>query len=165
MIGEQYAGTARARRRTHKRWQWPSTEAIAGRKRVALALGDSVLVQLLLAMSFVAMALLLYLAQASQADVLQLTISELQQDHAVLIARNASLHASATQLQSLRRIDAAATGQLHMTKPNLATTLWVRPVLPTLAATPQLTSTQVAQQQSEPLAELQRAWSNFLASL
>jgi len=93
-------------------------------------LGRSVLVQLLLAMSFVALAALLYLLQASQGSVLAVNIANLQVQRSQLVAQNASLRATATSLQSFRRIDDIATRQLHMTKIDLSNTIWLRPTVP-----------------------------------
>lgn len=140
--------------------------AIAGRERLAQALGQSVLVQLMLAMSFVALAALLYMAQASQVSVQQINISELQSDRVQLTSDNASLRATTTDLQSLPRIDAVATSRLHMTKPDLSTAIWVSPVVPRVPV-PHTAGGDVAaaQRQSEPLTWLEHFVSMIQASL
>lgn len=156
MIGEQLAGTATTRRKK-ARWAVP---AVAGRRHLATLMGDSTLVQAMLAMSFVALAALLYLAQASQADVLQLNIGALQQERYALNAQNASLHAQATTLQSLQRIDNAAQTQLHMTRPDLSTAIWVSPILPTVPSVHSVDAgTLSAEHASQPLAQIE----NFIA--
>lgn len=162
MIGEQYAGNAAARRR---RTVW-AVPAVAGRERVSRLLGDSTLVQVMLAMTFVAVAALLYLSQASEADVLQLNIASLQQERYVLNSQNADLHAQATQLQSLQRVDWAAQNQLHMTRPDLSTAIWVSPVLPNLPPAPRAdAASSAAERASQPLAQIERFIAFVHASL
>lgn len=143
-------------------------------------LGQSVLVRLLLAMSFVALAGLLYLLQASQASVLEVNISDLQASHAQLAAENASLRITATSLQSLPRIDDVATHRLHMLKPDLSSAIWISPVLPQVGvrqadgslsttdspATPiWLTQMSSAQHRSQPLGWMKRLLTLIRSSL
>jgi cell division protein FtsL len=110
------------------------------------------MVQLMLAMSLVAFAALLYLIQASQASVLEYNIAELQAQQVQLQAANAHLHAQVTTLQSPQRIDTLATTQLHMTKPDLSTAIWVTPVLPRVVFPRPLNADVVdAQRASQPL--------------
>ena len=114
------------------------------------------MVQLMLAMSLVAFAALLYLVQASQASVLEYNIAELQTEQVQLQATNADLHAQVTALQSPTRIDLFARNQMHMTKPDISTAIWVRPVLPRIVSPRPLNADLVdAQHASEPLAWLE----------
>jgi cell division protein FtsL len=114
------------------------------------------MVQLMLAMSLVAFAALLYLVQASQASVLEYNIAELQAQQVQLQATNADLHAQVTALQSPTRIDLLARNQLHMTKPDISTAIWVRPVMPRITSPRPLNADLVeAQRASQPLAWLQ----------
>lgn len=127
--------------------------ARAGQERLADWLQSSVLVQLVLAMGFVALAALLYLGQASQVSVLEVNISDLQSRQVQLNADYASLEANATSLQSLQRVEHLATTQLHMTRPDLSTAVWVQPVLPRIVPLRPLNAdTLAAQRASEPLA-------------
>jgi cell division protein FtsL len=111
----------------------------------------------MLAMTFVAVAALLYLAQASQASVLEFNIADQQSQQIQLTAQNASLQSTAIALQSLQRVDQIATTQLHMTKPDPSSAIWVRPVIPNVVAIRPLNAdTLSAQRQSEPLAWMAR---------
>ena len=168
MIGERYAApSGRAQTRAsrgpairERRPLWP------GRARLLDSLSRSVLVQLTLAMTFVALAALLYLAQASQVSVFQFNIAALQAERTQLTTDNATLNTTATGLQSLPRIDLIATGQLHMTKPDLSTTVWLAPVLPSVAPLPPVhADTQTAERQSQPLAWMKYALITLKQSL
>lgn len=176
MIGERshtsaYPIPARPRRlesKSRPSWQrrWDAQPAPAGRSRVGDALARSVLVQLMLAMTFVAVAALLYLAQASQASVLDYNIAALQAERSQLNSQNAGLQATATSLRSLPRIEAAASTQLHMTTPGMSGTIWIKPVLPTLAAPPLPSyDPRSAQKESQPLAWMKRVFSFVKSSL
>ena len=176
MIGQRYAVPARTGRRFSQ--SHPSSQtrtpasgyrdrpAAAGRKLFADALARSVLIQLMLAMTFVAFAALLYLAQASQASVLDYNIAALQADRSQLNSQNANLQAGATSLRSLKRIDAAATNQLHMTKPDISSTIWIRAVLPAASFLSAPTDDPLsAQKQSQPLGWMTRLLSFLKSSL
>lgn len=172
MIGERYAGigqagAVRARpTRRSLRARLAAKPAISGRERIAQTLGDSVLVQLMLAMALVAFAALLYLFQASHVSVLEMNISDLQSQQVQLRMDNAALRSTATTLQSLQRVDAAATGRLHMTRPDLSTTIWIRPVVPRLSSIRAVNADTVeAQRQSQPLAWMERALAAAKSSL
>jgi cell division protein FtsL len=120
----------------------------------------------MLVMSLIAFAGLLYLAQTSQVDVLKFTISDLRAERTQLTAQNASLHAEATSLQSITRIDQIATTQLHMAQPDLSSAVWVRPVTPRVAPLPSVASDAAqAERSSQPLAWMQRALRAIKASL
>src|SRR5579884_2599677 len=117
MLGEQSVAAARragvrSTQAKSGRLRWSARPAIAGRERLARWIGASVLVQLMLAMAFIAMAALLYLAQASQASILEYNIAEMQTRQTQLMATNAGLRASATTLQSPTRIDTLASTRL-----------------------------------------------------
>lgn len=171
MISERYAIGARAgalggskvRARPRRTWslappwrRWTSRSALAGRARLT-ALRQSVLVRLILAMTLMALAALLYLAQASQVSVLQFSIAELQTERTQLALENASLRMTATNLKSVRRVDRLASDQLHMTKPDISTSVWVWPVIPTMPATPTRTADRAsALQASQPVAWMHR---------
>lgn len=159
MIGERYATAGRLARRDRSSLprRWAARPAVAGRQRLAQALGQSVLIQLMLAMTFVALAALLYLAQASQASVLQFNIAGLQDQQAQLTVQNANLRATATSLESVQRIDTIAVRQLHMTTPALSRSVWVEPVIPQVAPIrPFNADTLSAQRRSQPLAWMRR---------
>jgi cell division protein FtsL len=120
----------------------------------------------MLAMSLVTFAALMYLVQASQASVLEYNISELQAQQVQLQATNADLHAQVTALQSPTRIDALATNQLHMAKPDLSTAIWVHPVLPRIVAPRPLNADLIeAQRASRPLAWLEHMATRIKMSL
>jgi cell division protein FtsL len=170
MIGQRYAvggrtaGRPARNRKTSLRDRLSARPSVAGRERLLQKLHESPLVQLMLAMSLCALALLLYLAQASQASVVQYNIEDLQAQQTRLRANNAILHASATSLQSLQRVDQAATSQLHMTKPELPNTIWVSPPPAQLPAVASVDSdTQAAEQRSTPLAWMSR-FADFVKS-
>jgi cell division protein FtsB len=160
MIGEQYAVARKPvlRQRRHEGLlTWAGRSVAVKRERLAHLTADSTLVQLMLAMTCVAAAGLLYLAQASQVSVLQYNMAGLQYQQTTLNARNASLRATATQLQSLQRIDTAATSQLHMTKPDLSTAIWITaPVPPAVHIYASNADTVAAEQASQPLAWMTR---------
>jgi cell division protein FtsL len=138
--------------------RWTALPALAGRERLGEALGQSVLVQLMLVLAFFALAGLLYMAQQSQVSVQEINISVLRSERVELVAKNTSLRTTATSLSSLQRIDAAATSQLHMTKPDLSATVWVSPVVPRVTAPPAVNAdTVAAQQSSQPLAWMAHA--------
>lgn len=156
MIGEQYAVARKpALRQQHREGPltWAGRSITVQRERLAHVSADSTLVQLMLAMTCVAAAGLLYLAQASQVSVLQYNIAGLQYQQTTLNAQNASLRASATQLQSLQRIDTAATSQLHMTKPDLSNAIWITSATPPkVTIRPYNADTVAAERASQPLA-------------
>jgi cell division protein FtsL len=137
--------------------------AIAGRQRIVSALSQSILVQLMLAMTFVALAALLYLAQASQASVLQFNIADLQARRSQLDINNASLQASVNSLQSPGRIDSLAAGKLHMVRPNLTNTIWITPVAPRISLRVPRGELAAAGKQSQPAASISR-FLRFVAS-
>jgi cell division protein FtsL len=140
--------------------------AVAGRERLGKLLNQSVLAQLMIAMCFFALALLFYLAQASQASVIQFNIADLQAQQQQLQINNANLHAQAAALQTAGRIDQAATTQLHMVKPDLGAAIWVRVQIPRVVPyRAQNADTLAAQRQSEPLAWLSNAFSAVKSSL
>lgn len=126
MISERLASrsTRPVRRSRHERWALP---AVAGRARLTEALGQSVLVQLMLAMSFVALAALLYMAQASQITVQQINIAVLRDSRQQLVAQNADLRSRADALQSLQRVQNIAITRFHMATPDITTAIWIRP--------------------------------------
>jgi cell division protein FtsL len=156
MIGERYA--VAGRRTTSQIERRRLLPAIAGRERLLQALSSSVLVQIMLAMTCVAVAGLLYLAQASQASVLQFSIGDQQTRQVQLSAENASLRQQATQLQSLRRVDFVATTQLHMTKPELSSAVWITATAPRLPAVRTVRAGMLAAERaSQPLAWIDRA--------
>jgi cell division protein FtsL len=120
----------------------------------------------MLAMSCVALAGLLYLAQANQASVLQYNIAELQVERVQLTAQDGTLRAAAMPLQSPQRIVSAAQTQLHMQQPNPSNTLWIAPTFSQVALPPSpAASSQAAQQRSQPLAWMRRVFGAVKASL
>ncbi|PZS04115.1 MAG: hypothetical protein DLM70_08255 [Chloroflexi bacterium] len=128
-----------------------------GRERLLDTLGTSTSVQMMLAMSLVALACMMYLAQASEASVTQVTINALQDNRARLQMQSASLHASATSLQSLSRIEILASTHLKMAQADLSTTIWISPRVPRPAAyRSQEQDTVAAAQRSEPIAWIGR---------
>lgn len=111
----------------------------------------------MLAMSLVAFAAMLYLFQASHASVLEMNIGDLQGQQVQLRMDDATLRSTASTLQSLQRVDSVATNQLHMTKPDLSTAIWIHPATPRLAAIRAVNAdTVTAQRQSQPLAWMHR---------
>lgn len=167
MIGEQYAAPRQApQRRREGRLTGIDKSVTVKRRRLQRVAAESTLGQLMLAMTCVATAGLLYLAQASQVSVLQYNIAGLQNQQVTLNAQNASLRATATQLQSLRRIDAAATAQLHMTKPDLSSAIWVNAVTPPPVQIRALNAdTVAAEQASQPLAWMKHLFTLVRSSL
>lgn len=138
MISERYAVAAQPvsrpapRTRTRKptiRQQLARRPATAGRERLADALGGSLVIQLMLVMSLVVFAALIYLNQASHVSVLQYNISDLQIQQGNLRQVNAQLNAAASTLQSPARIENAAV-QFHMTKPEPNNTVWITVPVP-----------------------------------
>ena len=117
-------------------------------------------------MTFIATALLLYLAQASQTSVLQFSIADLQTEHARLVAQNSSLQSTSTALRSLGRVDQAASTQLHMAKADISTAIWVSPVVPRAYTLPPAgAEAALAGQQSRPLAWIERVFTLIRSSL
>ncbi|GAC1326818.1 MAG: hypothetical protein NVS2B16_09520 [Chloroflexota bacterium] len=171
MIGQRYVAGTRAgappRTAGQIRNKPLAARPAAGRlDQVLDALGRSVLVQLMLAMTLVALAAMIYLAQASQASVLSVRISNSQDVHVHLELQNANLHDAATQYQSLTRIETLASNRLHMSRADLSTTIWINPEVPRL--TPlrsQRYDLYAAQQRSEPRAWLQRVMHFVVSSL
>ena len=164
MIVQRYAVGARPapRARVHRptlRERLAARPAISGRQRVAEKLGNSLVVQLMLVMSLVVFALVVYLYQASQVSVLSYNITYLQGSQGRLRQQNAQLNATQSELTSPARIEAAAT-TFQMTKPDIATTIWVNvPVPHVRVVRPIAADMAAAQQRSEP-----RAWvKNFIS--
>jgi cell division protein FtsL len=148
------------------RARWSGRPAIAGRERLAEALGQSVLVQLMLAMSFVALAALLYMVQASQVSVQRININTLRTEQMELAAANTNYDATAASLQSYTRIDAEATSQLQMAPSDPSTWVSLNPFVPRVVAIPSVTAdTSSAQKASQPLAWMERAISLVRSSL
>jgi hypothetical protein len=111
----------------------------------------------MLATVLVATAFLFYLAQASQASVIELNISYLQVESGKLDAQNANLHAAAAGYQSLPRLSWIATNEFHMVPPDIRQTVWIRPVYPTVLPVPNPAADQVrARQRSQPIAWISR---------
>lgn len=163
MIGERYAPAARVRA-TPKgssigrlRGRLVARPAVSGRERLSLSIGNSVLIQLALAMTLVAFAAMIYLFQASQFSILEMNISDLQNQQAQLKLDNAALQTTASSLQSIQRVDTLATTQLHMIKPDVASFMWITPATPRMPAIRAVNADLVqAQRQSQPLAWMQR---------
>jgi cell division protein FtsL len=160
MIGERFAVSGRVRGEPARIEGQPALgrltaqPSVAGRQRLTQSLGDSMLVRLLLAMSLLVLALLLYLFQATQASVHDFTISDLRAQQMQLRLENAQLRLNATSLQSIQRIDDVATTQLKMSKPPDDSIIWVSPVIPHVVALPAINADVVtAQERSSP-----RAW-------
>lgn len=170
MISER-AVPARGRTSTGQTrvWRVPSLRAapaIAGRQRLMEALGRSVLVQLMLAMTFIAIAFLFYMAQESQISVQQINLSVLRSDHMQLVANNTTLRGAATALQSTTRIDRTATTGLGMSTPDNSSYVWVPVAVPPLAAEHAVNAdTLAAERQSSPLAWMGRFLSTVQSSL
>ena len=167
MIGERLAaggnrvaaraGSLRARRQPATERARRVAPVVALRDRLADGLQHSVLMQLMCAMSFVALAGMLYLAQASQASVLQFNIQDLQYTRTQLSAQNASLQATATSLNSVTRVNSLALGPFHMTKPDFSHAIWINVSAPTIMALrPAYTNVPSAQRQSRPAAWIVR---------
>ncbi len=162
MIGERYAPASRVRATPkissagRMRARIIAGPAVSGRERLSLSIGNSVLIQLALAMSLVAFAAMIYLFQASQFSILEMNISDLQNQQVQLRVDNAALQTTASSLQSIQRVDTIATTQMHMTKPDIATFMWVTPATPRIPAIRAVNADLVAaQRQSQPLAWMQ----------
>jgi cell division protein FtsL len=135
-------------------------------QRLERLVGDSTPVRLMLATVLVAIAFLLYLAQASQASVIDLNIGYLQAESAQLNVENTNLRTTAATFRSTQRISLAAINHLHMVQPDMAHTVWVRAAFPTVA--PPIdggADSRRAQQRSQPLAWTRRLVSFVRASL
>ena len=144
----------------------PAAPALAGCARLGQYVERSVLMRLMFAMFFIAVAAVLYLQQAGQASVLEYNIAALQSEQLQLNMRNANLHASATDLQAPQRIESMATGQLQMLKPDPSNTIWNRPLVPRVAAAPPPDVTlATADRVSSPLAWISRTLSFIKSSL
>ena len=147
------------------RARWSRRPAIAGRERLAAALGQSVLVRLMLATSLVALAALLYMVQASQASVQQININTLRTEQMDLAAAQTNYNATASTLKSTTRIDFEATSKLQM-GPSASLPIWVYPVVPRVGAISSVNAdTSAAQRASQPLAWMGRAVSFVHSSL
>jgi cell division protein FtsL len=172
MIGERYAPASRVRA-TPKgssvgrlRDRIVARPAVSGRERLSVSVANSVLVQLALAMSLVAFAAMIYLFQASQFSILEMNISDLQNQQAQLKVDNAALQTTASSLQSIQRVDRIATTQLHMTKPDIATFMWIVPATPRMPVVRAVNADLLeAQRQSQPLAWMQHFASFVQSSL
>ncbi len=104
--------------------------AVAGRERLAEALGESLVIQLMLVMSLVVFAALIYLNQASKVSVSQYKISDLTAQQSMLRQDNAQLNAIKSHLILPGRIDSIATTRLHMAKADFSSNLWVTVTVP-----------------------------------
>ena len=140
MIGERSApatrvrATAKRSSRGSVRERLIARPAVSGRERLSLSAGTSVLIQLALAMSLVAFAAMVYLFQASQVSVLEMNIADMQNQQVQLRIDNAALQTTASSLQSLQRVDAIATNQLHMIRPDISTSMWITSAAPRITA-------------------------------
>lgn len=153
MIGERYApGLAIPKEKRPSRAKSALEPAIAGHVRLRAFIGQSLHARLSFAMAFVFVALLLYLAQASQISVREFTIADLQQQQMQLSIENADLHATAASLQSLQRIGNIASTRFHMAPPVATRPVWVSPVVPRVASIPRVSLDAAAMKRSEPLA-------------
>ena len=164
MIGERYApasrvrATPRASTKGTVRRHLMARPAISGRERLSLSIGNSVLIQLALAMSLVAFAAMVYLFQASQYSILEMNIADLQNQQVQLKLDNATLQTTASGLQSIPRVDRIATTQMHMTRPDMGSFMWITPATPRLPVIRAVNADLVdAQRQSQPLAWMQHA--------
>jgi cell division protein FtsL len=162
MIGERYAPATRVRAAAKSSNRGTLQErliarpAVSGRARLSLSVGNSVLIQLALAMSLVAFAAMVYLFQASQVSIMEMNIGDLQNQQVHLRMDNAALQTTAASLQSLQRIDAIATNQLHMIRPDISTSMWITSAAPRISAIRAVNADVVeAQRQSQPLAWMQ----------
>lgn len=170
MISERVVpvrGRAAARQERARRLpSLSAAPAIAGRRRLMEALGKSVVVQLMLAMTLIAVASLLYMAQESQISVQQINIAALRSDHMQLVAENTVLRARATSLQSTQRVDQVATTKLGMTAQTPADQVWLQvEVRPLPAVRPVNADTVAAQRASSPGAWLHRFVRTIQSSL
>jgi cell division protein FtsL len=151
------ASTLRARRQPAIDRTGSVAPVVALRERLADGLQHSVLMQLMLAMSFVALAGMLYLAQASQTSVLQFNIQDLHYTQTQLAAQNASLQAAATSLNSVTRVNSLALGRFQMTKPDFSHAIWINVSAPTVVLLqPAYANVRSAQRQSRPAAWIVR---------
>lgn len=130
---------------------------VDGRRLLSQLARQSVLMQLIFAMGLISVAALIYVNQASKVSVLQFSIADQQRAQGVLRMQNSNLYATATSLQSLPRIEAAATSQLHMIKPAYGNILWIRPLVPIVAPPPVDTYSASARVDSQPLSWMQHA--------
>jgi hypothetical protein len=116
-------------------------------------------------MTFVAVAALLYMAQAGQVSVQQININTLTGERMNLVAANTRYRAISTTLQSAQRIDTGAT-QLHMTAPPPSSVLWLNPVVPQVAPIRPVNADALsAQRASQPLAWMEHAVAFVRSSL
>jgi hypothetical protein len=148
-------------RRPSVRERIAARPAVAGRERLADALGDHLAIQLMLVMSLVVFVALVYLHLASQVSVLRFNIAELQIQQGNLNQQNVQLHATQSSLVAPGRIEAAAAA-IKMTKidPNL--TVWVKVQVPRVTAIrPVGADVAAAQRRSEPAAWVR----SFVAAL
>lgn len=172
MIGERYApatrvrATPRSSKKVTLRDRLIDRPAVSGRERLSLSVGNSVLVQLALAMTLVAFAAMIYLFQASQMSILEMNISELQNQQVQLRVDNASLQTTAATLQSIPRVDTIATTQMHMTKPDMATFMWISPANPGMPVVHAVNADVVAaERRSQPLAWMKQFLTAVQSSL
>jgi cell division protein FtsL len=159
MIGERYAPASRVRATSRGstkgmlRQRLIARPAVSGRERLSLSIGNSVLIQLALAMSLVAFAAMVYLFQASQYSILEMNIADLQNQQVQLKLDTAALQTTASSLQSIQRVDTIATTQMHMTKPDVGSLMWITPATPRMPVIRAVNADLVdAQRQSQPLA-------------
>jgi hypothetical protein len=130
--------------------------AIAGRERLAEALGESLVVQLMLVMSLVVFAALIYLNQASNVSVLQYQISDLTVQQSRLRQENAQLNAIRSHLKQPARISAAAQ-QMHMLSPDASNPVWVKVRVPIVhPLEPIASDLRTAETRSEPQSWVRR---------
>jgi cell division protein FtsL len=117
-------------------------------------------------MSLVAFAAMVYLFQASQVSILEMNIGDMQNQQVQLRIDNAALQTTASSLQSLQRVDAIATTRLHMTRPDISTSMWITPVATRITAIRAMNADMVdAQRQSQPLAWMLNAATFVQSSL
>lgn len=122
------------------------------RVRLAAQLESAVVPRLMLAMVLCVLAMLMYLQQASQMSVHQFAISNLQAEQSQLSLTNVNLHAQASQLRSVSRIQTIATTQLHMTPADPTKSIWVLITVPRVRPVVVVSSdTQAAKRISSPL--------------
>lgn len=159
----------RSSARRERSWRLPSLSAapaIAGRQRLMEALGTSALIQLMLAMTLIAVAFLLYMAQESQISVQQINLSILRSQHMQLVADNTSLGITASGLQSTPRVDRLATSRLGMSTTDTNPPMYVSVTAPALAPIrPVNADTVEAQRASSPLAWMGRFLDSLHSSL
>ena len=171
MIGERYAVAPRharpsATNRPSLARTWTNVSDNVNPWRLYHALGESPLVQIILAMSLLAIACLLYLTQASQVSVIQYNIADLQAQNAQLNTQNTELRAQAMGLQSIERIQHLATTQLHMVTPHIGSTVWLTVTFPRISQPrPSYVNTVAAERQSQPLSWLRSFFHALKSSL